>query len=172
MKLNTKSCLEWAEERGLLGEKPDTSKQFQKLASECMEFLDEINKGNLEKAYLEFGDVLVTMIIYCKQRGLDYELIYNSSEVKREPNGLDLIVLLGRCASEERLRSFSGAVQEYDFRQLFNILRAIAPQFDPQKALDLAVEKISNRKTFMINGTAVKEEDFTDNERKQLGNMS
>lgn len=157
--MNTQKCLEWAKERGLL-DTPDTSKQFQKLASECMEFLDEINKGNLEKAFLEFGDVLVTMIIYCEQRGLDFQKIIDN-HIVLPPNGLKIITSLGHAAEMEDSEMMYRKHRMHDFLGcIYDICIALAPQFDPQRALDAAVEKISNRKTVLFNGTAVKEEDL------------
>lgn len=177
MKLDTTKCLQWAKERGLLGEKPDTSKQFQKLASECMEFLDEINKGNLEKAYLEFGDVIVTMIIYCEQRGLEFERVAEFTCDYGINLGLEIISDLGIMASNEGRLKFSTLTATSSLCRVFAWCKILAPQFDPQKALDLAVEKISNRKTTVVNGTVVKEGDLSSEdkaaaERKQFGNMS
>jgi len=171
MKLDTTKCLAWAEERGLLGEKPKTDKQFQKLASECMEFLDEINKGNLEKAYLEFGDIIVTMVIYCEQKGAELTDL-KISDLK-DVSGLSMIAKLGIMASEEAISLFD----INNIYHLFSMCQILAPQFNPQKALDLAVEKISSRKTTLVNGTAVKEgdlsaEDKAAAERKQFGNLS
>lgn len=172
MKLNTEKCLKWAEERGLLGENPKTDKQLEKLSSECNEFNDELNKGNLDKAFLEFGDVLVTMIIYCKQKGLDFQAIIDQ-QVKSERNGLDLIAAIGDAARMENSELLYRKHRMSDtLGYIYDTCCALAPDFNPQRALDLAVEKISNRKTTMINGTAVKEEDFTDKDKIQLGNMS
>ncbi len=170
MKLNTEKCRQWAEERGLLGENPKTDKQLQKLSSECNEFNDELNKGNLDKAFLEFGDVLVTMIIYCAQRKIDFQNVFENATKWNSGDGLILLEYIGDAANNERNDHME--VQSATLSRILAICEFLAPQFDPQRALDLAVEKISNRKTFMKNGTVVKEEDFTDKERKQLGNMS
>lgn len=164
MKLNTTKCLAWAKERGLL-DSPDTSKQLQKLASECMAFNDELIKGDLEKAFLEFGDILVTMIIYCKQRGLDFDVVSKQEEAV-PTDGLILLIQIGVCSRNEvnfESPKISKFRKEWDLYVLLRTVFSLAPNFNPQRALDAAVEKISNRKTFMINGTAVKEEDFTDN---------
>jgi phosphoribosyl-ATP pyrophosphohydrolase len=180
MKLNTEKCLKWAEERGLLGENPKTDKQLEKLSSEANEMNDELNKRDLEKAFMEFGDVLVTMIIYCAQSHINFDAVTaNQTENKR--NGLDLIAAIGDAARLENTIVLDNETEEGVIAitqmadilgEIYDICCNLAFYFNPQKALDAAVEKISNRKTFMKNGTVVKEEDFTDKERKQLGNMS
>lgn len=110
------------------------------------------------------------MIIYCAQRKIDFQNVFENATKWNSGDGLILLEYIGDAANNERNDHME--VQSATLSRILAICEFLAPQFDPQRALDLAVEKISNRKTFMKNGTVVKEEDFTDKERKQLGNMS
>lgn len=62
----------WADERGLLDNK-DADRQAMKMVTEVGEFIDELLKGNDEKAQMELGDVLVTIILTATKKGFDIE---------------------------------------------------------------------------------------------------
>lgn len=105
--------LEWADSHDLLHEE-NADKQFLKFIEEVFEFKTEMDSFTAEFIYrdlvdiredmqLEMGDVFVTLIILCKQLGIE-----------------------------------------------------------PQKCLELAYEKIKNRKGKTINGCFVKAEDLHD----------
>lgn len=105
--------LEWADSHDLLHEE-NADKQFMKFIEETFEFKTEMDSFTAEFIYrdlvdiredmqLEMGDVFVTLIILCKQLGID-----------------------------------------------------------PQRCLELAYEKIKDRKGKTINGCFIKSEDLHD----------
>lgn len=74
-----KLILEWADDKNLLHAQ-NAEKQFMKFIEEVFEFKTEFDisyyQGEVSKNYwdnlnLEMGDIFVTLIILCKQLGLD-----------------------------------------------------------------------------------------------------
>lgn len=63
---------EWADEKELI-KFENRFKQFEKVVEEVFELKEEIIQDNLENMELEFGDVIVTLIILSKQLGIDFE---------------------------------------------------------------------------------------------------
>lgn len=64
------STEEWAEARNLIEGSNPTS-QFHKLIQECAEWSDDYLKGKDDR--IEFGDILVTLVVMAKQRGFTFE---------------------------------------------------------------------------------------------------
>ena len=67
-----RAVLAWAEERDLLHAKNATA-QMGKVAEEVEEFFAEVKSGDLHEMKLEFGDVLVTLIILAEQLSINPE---------------------------------------------------------------------------------------------------
>lgn len=65
--------IDWANERNLLGDGANLYRQVLKFGSEAGEFMDEVAKGDTEKAKMELGDVLVTAILSSKLMGFTLE---------------------------------------------------------------------------------------------------
>lgn len=63
----------WALDRDLLGENASLQRQALKFGAEAGEFMDEIAKGDAEKAKMEAGDVLVTLILCGELVGFSLE---------------------------------------------------------------------------------------------------
>lgn len=61
----------WAKARGL--DKTDPHAQGLKIAEEMGEMFQAFLKGHKEDELDAVGDLQVTLIIYCLQRGIDYE---------------------------------------------------------------------------------------------------
>ncbi|EJF01255.1 MazG-like family protein [Liquorilactobacillus mali] len=61
----------WAKERGL--DKTDPHAQGLKIAEEMGEMFQAFLKGRKEDELDAVGDLQVTLIIYCLQRGINYE---------------------------------------------------------------------------------------------------
>lgn len=64
--------VDWARVRNLL-DNTGPERQILKCMSELGEFCDEILKGNREKAQMELGDVMVTLILVAEKAGMDLE---------------------------------------------------------------------------------------------------
>lgn len=62
----------WAYDKNLVHYE-NRFKQFEKVVEEVFELKEEIIEDNLENMELEFGDVIVTLIILSKQLGIDFE---------------------------------------------------------------------------------------------------
>lgn len=78
-----KKVEDWGEEKGIV-DPSNADKQFMKFMEEVFEFktmfdIEEINYGGdghyilFDNTKMEFGDVLVTLVILAKQLGLDWE---------------------------------------------------------------------------------------------------
>jgi len=66
------NILAWASNKGLL--KPENSlQQCLKTVSEVGELADALIKGNKEEFIDAIGDVYVTLVILCKQQGVDID---------------------------------------------------------------------------------------------------
>ena len=63
---------EWANEKELI-KFENRLKQFEKVVEEVFELKEEIIQDNLDNMKLEFGDVIVTLIILSNQLGIDFE---------------------------------------------------------------------------------------------------
>lgn len=69
---------QWASDRGLL-EHSTPQAQLLKTVSELGELADATVKGNFAEVVDGVGDVLVTLIIYCKLQGIDAVSCLNSA---------------------------------------------------------------------------------------------
>lgn len=67
-----RDVLAWAQERDLLHAKNATA-QMGKVSEEVEEFFAEVNSGDRHEMKLEFGDVLVTLIILAEQLSINPE---------------------------------------------------------------------------------------------------
>lgn len=129
----------WAEEKGL----NNPSKQYLKLLEEIGETAHEILHEDWEKAKLEFGDIAVTAIILAKQ--LKKSLNPEIRKVKYKSISFDWILesVTTRWIDSQFLM-FLGDVANYY-------------SLDLTECLNLAWEKIKNRKGETKNGTFIKE---------------
>lgn len=66
-----KQVEQWADQRGLIP--GDPVKQFVKLIEEVGEAAREILHGNDQYLSMEIGDIMVVLIILCRQKNLDPE---------------------------------------------------------------------------------------------------
>lgn len=66
-----KSVQEWAKDRGL--DKSDSHAQALKIGEELGELFEAFLKEHRDDELDAVGDIQVTLIIYCLQRGIDYE---------------------------------------------------------------------------------------------------
>ncbi|MGZ8258584.1 MAG: MazG-like family protein, partial [Methylotenera sp.] len=66
----------WADNLGIFA-KSDPVSQMLKTASEVGELCDDINKGRLEDAKVELGDVIVTLILQCKMHNTSISVVLN-----------------------------------------------------------------------------------------------
>lgn len=64
------NVLGWAEQRDLL-HADNSLAQMGKVLEEVEEFYDEMKAGNKPKMKMEFGDVLVSLIVLANQQGID-----------------------------------------------------------------------------------------------------
>ncbi len=62
----------WANEKDLI-KFENKFKQFEKVVEEVFELKEEIIQNNRDNMKLEFGDVVVTLIILSKQLNIDFE---------------------------------------------------------------------------------------------------
>lgn len=62
----------WANDKDLI-KFENRFKQFEKVVEEVFELKEEIIQDNKENMKLEFGDVVVTLIILSKQLNIDFE---------------------------------------------------------------------------------------------------
>mgnify|MGYP000948346470 CR=1 FL=1 len=60
---------EWAEEKGIF-DKSDAKSQTLKFCSEAGEVADAVAKDDLDELRLEIGDVIVTLILLSRMKGL------------------------------------------------------------------------------------------------------
>lgn len=69
-----KNVEQWADERGIF-EKSDQFKQLAKTEEELYELADELvidrDTDNIDNVKLELGDVVVTLILLAKMKGVD-----------------------------------------------------------------------------------------------------
>lgn len=93
----------WAYNKNLLHYE-NRFKQFEKVVEEVFELKEEIIQDNKENMKLEFGDVIVTLIILSKQLGIDFEdcleQAYNKIKY-RKGKTID-----GKFIKEEDLKKF------------------------------------------------------------------
>ena len=66
------ATLEWGHAKGIM-DNGDATRQALKMVSEVGEFVDELLKGDMEKAKMEMGDILVTCILTSAKAGFDVE---------------------------------------------------------------------------------------------------
>jgi len=157
-----KDVIAWAESLGIF-EKSDPVSQMLKTASEVGELCDAVNKGRIEEAKLELGDVLVTLILQCKMNSFalrniiveDYVYTGGHKDVKH------LALELLRCSSA--LSSdiqFFNTLCESDLEDTMNscLYLAIHINSSLDECLQLAYDKISKRSGNMVNGVFVREE--------------
>lgn len=137
--------IDWAEERGILAHSTP-EKQYLKFMSELGEFCDDLAKENYEAAKMELGDVIVTIILYFELKASRFKYIKtipgsNINDVSFETCALAYNVIdLAKFQSSHGLLAFSILINS-----------------TPEECLQLAYDKISKRKTTIVNGVAVKE---------------
>lgn len=129
----------WAQEKGL----NNPSKQYLKLLEEVGESAHEILHEDWDKAKLEFGDIAVTAIVLGKQLGRSLNFYHRTSlsdsfnfnwiltEVDEDSIDNDFLIYLSDLCKFYKL--------------------------DLTECLNLAWEKIKNRKGETKNGTFIKE---------------
>ena len=81
-----KSVQEWAKDRGL--DKSDSHAQGLKIAEELGELFEAFLKEHRDDELDAVGDIQVTLIIYCLQRGIDYKkCLANAYSVIKDRKG-------------------------------------------------------------------------------------
>lgn len=93
----------WAYNKNLLHYE-NRFKQFEKVVEEVFELKEEIIQDNKENMKLEFGDVIVTLIILSKQLDIDFENCLEQAYNKiknRKGKTID-----GKFIKEEDLKKF------------------------------------------------------------------
>lgn len=145
--------IQWGEDRGIFAHSTPT-KQIMKSASELGEIFDAFAKEDMEAAKLEIGDFMVTLILFAKLKGLSSQFNYYSDNL--ESNKLlslsrlmaDFSVLLHCQINEDATKNLTGYVENRI------VIVCLVYGFDPKECLLLAYDKISKRKTTMVNGVA------------------
>ena len=81
-----KSVQEWAKDRGL--DQSDPHAQGLKIAEELGELFEAFLKEHRDDELDAIGDIQVTLIIYCLQRGIDYKkCLANAYSVIKDRKG-------------------------------------------------------------------------------------
>jgi NTP pyrophosphatase (non-canonical NTP hydrolase) len=130
---------DWANEKGLL-KRENAPKQYLKFLEEVGETAHEILHENWDKAKIEFGDIAVTVIILAKQLGV--KLIFKGDI---HPLGFHFIQMTVKedFIRYDTLRFVSSTCAKYGFKL--------------EECLNLAWDKIKDRKGKTENGTFIKE---------------
>ena len=137
--------IDWAEERGILKHSAP-EKQFLKFMSKLGEFCDELGKENHEAAKMELGDVIVTIVLYFELNASRFEYIQNITGSNINDVSIETCALAYNVIDLAKYQSSRGLLA---FSILINST--------PEECLSIALDKITKRKTTMVNGVAVKE---------------
>lgn len=133
---------DWANEKGLL-KKENAPKQYLKFLEEVGETAHEILHENWDKAKLEFGDIAVTAIILAKQLNITLNPIVRN--IVSDSVDFNWIFT--------EIKEFD---IDFDFLIYLNSLSNLY-KLDLTECLNLAWDKIKDRKGKTENGTFIKQ---------------
>lgn len=150
----------WAQEREIF--KSSTPlKQAYKIVAELGEVFDCLAKEESEKLKVEIGDVVVTIILFAAMNGIKYKIVEHRQNAHFQ-NALYREELTLLMSLSEGLMSFISSRKQpmarfvVDLKININNL-CLFHKVKQRECLELALVKISNRSTRMVNGVAVKD---------------
>lgn len=146
-----------------LYEQSDAISQQIKALSECGEACDSVNKGDYEQLKDDIGDILVCLINWCQFMPADFlacwaeperSEFYQPSDIKGE--------VVELCAHVSFLPLESDVCETLQVDSLLSCVRALCKHadIDPTECLGVAYDVISKRDIKMLNGTAIKRQEW------------
>lgn len=150
---------QWSKKRGL--DKADSCKQLLKLYEEFGELVQGHLKGNIEQVKDSIGDMLVVEIIYCQQRGIEFDSLF--TEQQYSPSGVTTLLYNIVFSIGDLSRNTGPRSSRRNFLEINQQLQIISIRYNTtlEACLELAWNEIKDRKGKMIDGVFVKEEDLS-----------
>lgn len=141
--------IKWAQEKGILVHS-NPQRQLLKTHEEIGELLKAIQDNDLEEIKDAIGDIIVTLIIYCKLANTSFR--FREFEANTMPVSVNVYILL---------KEFANLYSENIFclTTINKKLTSIAHRYELtlHECLESAYNVIKNRTGKMINGTFVKD---------------
>ena len=149
---------QWSKDRGL--DKADSRKQLLKLYEEFGELVQGHLKGNIEQVKDSIGDMLVVEIIYCQQRGIEFDSLF--TEQQYSPSGLTTLLCNIAIAIGDLSGNIGPRTSKRNILEINQYLQVISSRYGTtlEACLGMAWNEIKDRKGKMIDGVFVKKEDL------------
>ena len=149
---------QWSKDRGL--DKADSRKQLLKLYEEFGELVQGHLKGNIEQVKDSIGDMLVVEIIYCQQRGIEFDSLF--TEQQYSPSGVTTLLYNIAFSIGELSRNTGPRSSKRNFLEINQQLQITSVRYGTtlEACLEIAWNEIKDRKGKMVDGVFVKEEDL------------
>lgn len=158
---------QWATDRNLHTASPQG--QALKVVEEFTETLMAHEDNDTDEVIDGIGDTYVTLIILCKQLDIDFWRCMKSEakyfqDIKYAPDAMNWLV--SGVAKDDK-RSVEVGVES-----TINVLEHLIKLYEltPKQCLSAAYDEIKDRKGMMIDGTFVKYEDLSDENKAVLDN--
>lgn len=173
----------WAHVRKL--DTADPKAQTLKVIEEFNEMMYALHMTNHDEIIDGIGDTYVTLIILCKQLGVEFLPIHELTAKKFGSSGelwknlalsYSLNEVLTSSVSKNNHEEFKKAVHgmllvAHDAtNEVLHRMQATTPQNAVTECLQTAYNEIKDRKGMMIDGTFVKYDDLTPEQQKTLDN--
>ena len=150
---------QWSKDRGL--DKADSRKQLLKLYEEFGELVQGHLKGNVEQVKDSIGDMLVVEIIYCQQRGIEFD--GNHKQNLCFPNDVTKILQWIAIFIGDLTGNIGTGTSKTNIYDINDCLYLVSEKYGTtlEACLGMAWNEIKDRKGKMVDGVFVKEEDLS-----------